>query len=165
MKRAKNILVISLLLAPLIYVACRITVLNPAWMIGMKYPDSKRQLHTVNSPDLHFWSAIAGLFGIPMTDSDHSLTVTLDGHPSSIRLDDFSEADELYVKNSRVSDISAYLDPSVRLSGVVFVDCDFTPMSQEQRELLKAYSAKVPNSYYVPYEEKQRRNKRMESNR
>jgi len=164
MKRAIKILIIALLATPFIYVAAKITVLNPAWLIGMKYPDAERQLHTVNSPDLHLWSAISGLFGIPMTDPDHSLTVTVDEHPKPVRLDDFTGADEVYVKHSQVSDISAYWSPGVRLSGAVFVGCDFTLMPQEQRDLLKPYSDKVPDSYYVPYETKRRQNKRMESN-
>lgn len=156
MKRIRKFLIIAFLIAPFIYVACKITVLNPAWVIGMKYPDAERQLHTVNSPDLHLWSAIAGLFGIPMTDLDHSLTVTVDGHSSSISLDDFMAADGIYVKNSSVSDISAYLESSARLSSAVFVECDFTTLPKEQRDLLRPISDKVPNSFYVPYEKKRR---------
>jgi hypothetical protein len=156
MKRAIKILFITLLVAPVIYIAAKITILNPAWVIGMKYPNAERQLHTVNSPDLHVWSAISGLFGVPMTDPDHSLTVTINRHPTLVRLDDFTGADELYVRDSKVSDISAYWDSTARLSGAVFIGCDFTSMPQEQRALLKPYSDKVPDSYYVPYETKKK---------
>jgi len=156
MKRALKILIIALLAAPFIYVAAKITIFNPAWIIGVKYPDAERQLHTVNSPDLHLWSAIAGLFGIPMTDPDHSLTVTINRHPSLVRLDDFTGADELYVRDSKISDISAYWNSNARLSGAVFIGCDFASMPQEQRELLKPYSDKVPDSYYVPYDTKKK---------
>ena len=151
MRRHRKILIFTLLAAPVLYVAARITVLNPAWIIGIRYPDAKRQLHTVNSPDPHFWSGVAGLFGIPMTDPDHSLTVTINSHPEDLRLDGFTGADELHITNSRITDISAYCSTKARLSGAVFVGCDFSGLPPAQRVLLQPYSEKIPDSFYIPY--------------
>ena len=159
MRRYKKVLIILILLSPFFYVSSKITILNPAWVIGTKYPNSKIQVHSINSPDLHFWHSVASLFGIPMRSPDHSLTVTISNHSSPLELDDFIEADELYVKNSKISDISAYWKPSARISGAVFLDCDFTALPEGQSKLLSPNSNMIPNSYSIPYETKKMQNK------
>jgi hypothetical protein len=147
----------ALVLALLLYAGARITVWNPAWRIGRQFPAAEVRVRTVNSPDPRFWSALAGVFGIPMTDPDRSLTVTVDSHPEPLRLDDFAAADEAVLKNSRIADISAFLEPGTRLSGVIFTGCDFTRMPPEQRAMLARYSETVPDSFYLPYDLKRKR--------
>ncbi len=157
MKRIFKILCIAIFLAPFMYGVCKITILNPAWVIGIKYPEAKRQLQTVNSPDIHPWPMIAGLLGVVMADPDHALIVTLDGCSAPIQLDDFISADELYIKNSKISDISEYWNTSARLGRAVFINCDFTSLPEDQRKLLIPWKDKIPNSYCVPYETKRKK--------
>ena len=156
MKRTRKILIIAVLLAPFIYVACKITVFNPTWMIRTKFPEATVQLHSINSPDFYFWPTVAAIFRVPMSDPDHSIMVQLSDHPDPIRLDDFSDADEVYITRSTVVDISGYWKPSVQISGAVFFDCDLDSVPENQRRWLKPYSDRFPNSFCVSYESKKK---------
>jgi len=153
MRRLIRAVLLIVLLAPIAFVALRITVLNPAWQIRWRFPDAELRLQTVNSPDLHLWSAVAGLFGIPMTDPDHSLTVTIRDRTAAI---DFAPlavgADELYLQHCRVTDISQLLRGLRRLSGVTFSDCDLTQLPAEQRLHIRPQINRGSDVFYIPYE-------------
>ena len=151
--RFLKVLPTALVLAPILYVAAKITLFNPVWMIGVRYPSAKCEFHSINSPGPYLWPMFAGLFGIRMDDPDHSFIVRVESHRKPLRLDAFAKADELYVSNSPIKDLSASLEPSARLSVVVFMDCDFTSLPQDQRDRLKSYSEEYPNWYYIPYQE------------
>jgi hypothetical protein len=157
MRRLRSIVFWLLFFSPVIYSLARLTVMNPAWMIGIRFPQSRLQLQTVNSPDLHFWSAIAGLCGIPMTDPDHSLTVYIDHHSEPLRLNGLEDADEVHVTNSRVVDISAFSRSDSRLSGVVFVGCDLSGLPPEQRAFIRPYSDQIADSFCISYDAKPKR--------
>ena len=124
--------------------------MNPAWIMGMKYPDAELGQYSVNSPDIRFWTMVSRSFGIPMIDWDHALRVSINDHPTAISLGDFIGADELYVKNSEVDDISAFWDPDARLYDVKFRNCDFSSMPPEQRARLKQGTSS--KSYFIPYD-------------
>lgn len=156
MKRLIRITPLLLLLVVLVYAGAKITILNPAWVIARKYPNATVTVYTVNSPDPHFWSMLARAFGIPMTDPDRALKVSIVGSSELLRLDDFAGADELTISASKIADISAFVRRGARLSDAVFVDCDFSHLRSEQRTLLKPHSTSVPNSFYIPYEEKRK---------
>jgi hypothetical protein len=155
MRRALKIgLPMLLVMAPIGWVAAKLTVLNPAWMIRARYPTARIEIYTINSPDPHLWSAIAGFFGIPMADSDHALSVSIRSHDGNIQLDDFVGATEAAFTNCKIHDISAYWRPGVRLSSAQFLDCDFSALPQEQRKVLVS-SDSTPGLFGVAYSTKQ----------
>ena len=84
-RKIKIGLFVLILISPILFVACKITLLNPTWRIRSNYPDVKIDLYAVNSPGVHIWTTIAGSFGIPMLDSDHALSVRI--NQSSKRID------------------------------------------------------------------------------
>jgi hypothetical protein len=91
-----------------------------------------------------------------MTDPDHSLTVYIDRHPEPLRLDGLEDADEVYVTNSRVVDISAFRRSGSRVSGVVFTGCDLSGLPPDQRAILRPYSDRIPDVYTISYDAKPR---------
>ena len=158
MKRIRrlHLVVVSGVLASFAgYLCARITLFNPAWQIGMRYPHAKIELGIVNSPDPYFWSSFAALFGIKMTDPDHYLMVTIDRHPKEVKLGPLADADELTVSNSRVTDISAFCKKGSTLSQCVFVNCDFSGLPAAQRTLLEPDLSTELNSFYIPYSKKE----------
>ncbi|WP_143157569.1 hypothetical protein [Rubritalea squalenifaciens] len=139
--------VVFTMVSILLFGTFKITLDNPAWVIGMKYPNADRKIHSVNSPDFYFWSSLARFFGVPMTDPDHYLAVHVSCHTDDLTLRDFRKVDELYVSNSSVSDISDFFDSSSKLDSVVFTDCDFSKLPQTQAIYLKDYHGKKILSY------------------
>jgi hypothetical protein len=153
MRRVIQVALLVAVISPMVFVAVRITVLNPAWWIRWHYPDAELRLQTINSPDPHFWSAVSHIFGVPMTDPDHELIVTLRDRTENI---DFLPlvvgADELFLERCRITDISGLLRGMHRLSGVTFSGCDLSQLPMDQRVHVRPQINQGPNIFYVPYE-------------
>ena len=154
MKRFRKAICILVILTPFFYIVFKITFLNPVWVIATRYPEADVQLHSINSPDLHFWSSVASIFGVSMSDPDHSIVVQVSDYPEPISLDDFTGADEIYITRTEVVDISAFWKSRVQVSGAVFFDCDLSKIPSSQRKWLKPYMVSIPNSFCVSYDSK-----------
>ena len=155
MKKKLTIIAFAAILALAAFISWKLTFANSSWVIGFNHPNAELRIISVNSPNFYFWPTLAALFGIPMTDPDHYLQVSLRESPEPLRIRDFRNADELYLEMCEIADLSAYMDPKSRLSTLVFINCDFNLLPEAQRNALEPYSEKIPNSFYLPYETKQ----------
>jgi hypothetical protein len=149
MKRAAIKIVLVFVLAIVAALTPLLTVGNAGWHIRRVFPTAKPYFAPVNSPDYTF----SGLFRIIVPTYfgfDESLGVRIEDAPAAIDLQwDFARIPHKSFFSARVTrckvinlcDTHQVGYPSL----IVFEDCDFSVLPEDQKALLRPYDPSNPS--------------------